>query len=105
MLQKLAEETNRWGEVKAKAGKLENELMYARFLTTTDDAVLKAFPLKVVFTLLDKVATYCKLKGLNPIVRVPDSLSRKYFLLPSFSEIALLDLLTWAQVGLAGASQ
>lgn len=103
-LQALASETKRWGELKAEAGKLEEELRHARYLTADDERVLKAFPKRVVLSFLDRAATYCSLKGLNPTVRIPDSLRSKYPLF-ALTEVSLLDLIAWARAGLAGVSQ
>ena len=105
LLDELRTETKRMADLKAEAGKLEKELMYARYLTTGDQAVLKLFPKEVVIAFLDRAASYCKLNQLNPMVRVPEGFSRKYYSIPSYTEVSLLDLIAWAEVGLAGASQ
>jgi hypothetical protein len=49
------------------------------------------------------VSTYCKLNQLNPLVRVPDGFSRKYSGIYSSTEVDLIDLIIWAEAGLAGA--
>jgi len=79
------------GDLKTEAGKLEKELTYARYLTTGDQAVLKAFPKEVVIAFLDRASCYCKLNQLNPMVRVPDGFSRKYSSISSYTEVGLLD--------------
>jgi len=103
-LQTLEEETKKWGELKTEAGKLEEELRYARYLTTNDERVLKALPQKVVLAFLDRAATYCSLKGLNGTIRMPDGLRSKYPF-AAYTEVALLDLIAWVRAGLVGASQ
>ncbi|TET37866.1 MAG: hypothetical protein E3J65_06090 [Dehalococcoidia bacterium] len=105
ILQGLAEETKKWGGLKAEAGKLEKELQFARYLVTGDDAVLKALPKQVVVAFLDRAATYCELNGLNPMVRVPEGLSFKYYSILSYAEVSLVDLIKWARRGLAGVSR
>ena len=105
LLDEMRAETKRLTALKAEAGKLEKELMYARYLTTGDQAVLKAFPKEVVITFLDRALEYCKLNQLNPIVRVPDGFPRKYSSVYSSTEIGLLDLIAWAEVGVTGAVQ
>jgi chromosome segregation ATPase len=105
LLDELRTETKRLADLKAEAGKLEKELMYARYLTTGDQAVLKLFPKEVVMAFLDRALSYCKLNQLNPMVRVPEGFSRKYYSIPSYTEVSLLDLIAWAEVGLAGVSQ
>lgn len=104
-LQELAEETKKWGELRAEVGKLEKELMYARYLTTGDQAVLKSFPKEVVITFLDRALSYCKLNQLNPMVRVPDGFPRKYSTVYSSTQVDLLNLIAWAEASLVGASQ
>jgi chromosome segregation ATPase len=107
VLVEIRGETKRLADLKAEAGKLEKELMYARYLTTTDQAVLEAFPMEVVFSLLDRVASYCQFKNLNAKVKMPDHMYDRYcpthFITPP--EVSLPDLITWLQVGLVGASQ
>ncbi len=105
LLDEIGKQTNRLADLKAEAGKLEKELMYARYVTTGDQAVLKAFPKEVVIAFLDRALSYCKLNQLNPTVRAPDGFSRKYSSISSYTEVGLLDLITWAEAGLAGAVQ
>ena len=105
LLAEMGVETKRLADLKAEAGKLEKELMYARYLTTGDQAVLKSFPKEVVIAFLDRASVYCKLNQLNPMVRVPDGFPRKYYSIPSYTEVSLLDLITWAEAGVVGALQ
>ena len=105
LLDELRTETKRLGDLKAEAGKLEKELMYARYLTTGDQEVLKLFPKEVVMSFLDRALSYCKLNQLNPMVRIPDGISRKNHHIPSYTEVSLLDLIAWAEAGVVGAVQ
>lgn len=105
LLDEMRVETKRLADFKAEAGKLEKELMYTRYFTTGDQAVLKAFPKEVVLAFLDRAAGYCKLNELNPMVSMPDGLRQKYSLMLSFAAVSLLDLITWAEAGLAGVPQ
>jgi len=105
LLAEIRVETARLANLEAKAGKLEKELMYARYLTTGDQAVLKTFPKEVVIAFLDRASVYCELNQLNPMVRVPDGFSRKYSSISSYTELGLLDLIAWAEAGFAGALQ
>ena len=105
LLAEMRVETKKLADLKAEAGKLEKELMYARYLTTGDQAVLKSFPKEVVIAFLDRASSYCRLNQLHPMVRVPDGFSRKYSSISSYTEAGLLDLITWAEVGVAGALQ
>ena len=103
-LQTLDEEIIRWGKLKEEAGKLEKELKYARFFTTSDQAILKEFPKELVLTFLERVAIYCKLNELNPEVKMTNGISRKIPLYGA-SGVTLLEIIAWAEAGLAGAIQ
>jgi hypothetical protein len=92
-------------QLNAKAGKLEKELMYARYFITGDEAVLKPLTKEIVIVFLERALTYCKLNQLNPKVRMPDSLNTKYSVIYSSTGIDLIDLIIWAEAGLAGASR
>jgi chromosome segregation ATPase len=105
LLAEINIETVNLAQLNAKAGKLEKELTYARYFTTGDDSVLKSFPKEVIIAFLERASVYCKLNQLNPMVRAPDGFSRKYPTIYSSTEVALIDLLRWAEAGLAGASQ
>ncbi|MBA7701670.1 hypothetical protein ES703_110414 [subsurface metagenome] len=105
LLAEIRVETERLSNLKAEAGKLEKELMYARYLTTGDQAVLKSFPKEVVIAFLDRAFEYCKLNQLNPRVKALDGFGRKYVGIESYAELELIDLITWAEAGLAGAVQ
>jgi len=59
LLEQIWAEMKKLGELKVEAGKLEKELMYARYFTTGDQAVLKAFPKEVVIAFLDRASSYC----------------------------------------------
>lgn len=104
LLDEIRVETKTLADLKGEAGKLEKELMYARYVSAADQTVLKSFPKEVVISFLDRALSYCKLNRLNPMVRATNGLSRKYSSL-SYTEVGLLDLITWAEAGLAGALQ
>jgi len=103
LLVEMRVETKRLADLKAEASKLEKELMYARYLTGGDQAVLKSFPKEVVIAFLDRALLYFKLNELNPIVDVPDELSRHSY--GGSSTVFLLDLLAWAEAGVVRALQ
>jgi hypothetical protein len=52
---------------------------------------------------MERASVYCKLNQLNPKVRVPDDFSRKYTSIFSSTQVELIDLIRWAEAGLAGA--
>ena len=105
LLAGIRAETKRLTDLKAEAGKLEKELRYARYFTTGDQAVLKELPKELVLTFLERAATYCKLNELNPEVKMTNGISRKFPLVYGTSEVTLLEIIAWAEAGLAGAVQ
>ncbi|MBA7550007.1 hypothetical protein ES705_42512 [subsurface metagenome] len=105
LLEEIRAETKRLAGLKAEAGKLEKELMYARYFTTGDEAVLKAFSKEVIIAFMERALTYCRLNQLNPEVSVPESLSCKYLSISSYTKFELLDLIAWAEAGLVEAGQ
>lgn len=105
LLEEIRAETKRLADLKTEAGALDRELIYARYFTTGNEAVLKAFPKEVAVTFMERALTYCKLNKLNPEVRVPESLSRKYLSISSYTKFELLDLIAWAEAGMVEAGQ
>jgi len=104
LLAEIRVETKRLADLKSEAGKLEKELRYARFFTTGDQAVLKELPKELVLAFLERVAIYCKLNGLNPEVKMTNGISRKIPLYGA-SGVTLLEIIAWAEAGLAGVVQ
>jgi len=105
LLAEIRVETKRLADLKSEAGKLEKELRYARFFTTGDQAVLKELPKELVLIFLERAAIYCKLNELNPVVKMPDGVRNKFPLVYGTSEVTLLEIIAWAEAGLAGVSQ
>jgi len=103
VLVEIKAETKNLADLNARAGNLEKELMLARYFTTGDQTVLKSFPREVVIAFMERALVYCKLNQLNPKVRVPDDFSRKYTSIFSSTQVELIDLIRWAEAGLAGA--
>ena len=103
LLAEIRVETKRLSDLKAEAGKLEKELRYARYFTTGDQAVLKELPKELVLIFLERAAIYCKLNELNPVVKMPDGIRNKFPLFYGTSEVTLLEIIAWAEAGLAGA--
>ena len=103
LLAEIRVETKRLSDLKAEAGKLEKELRYARYFTTGDQAVLKGLPKELVLIFLERAAIYCKLNELNPVVKMPDGIRNKFPLFYGTSEVTLLEIIAWAEAGLAGA--
>lgn len=105
LLEGIRKETERWGQLKAEAGKLEKELKYGRFLTAADDEVLKAYPEEMVCSFLDRVLRWCKLNNVNPLVKMPEAVSPPFLYIGRGAQLRLVDLIVWAEAGLAGESQ
>ena len=103
LLAEIRVEAKRLSDLKAEAGKLEKELRYARYFTTGDQAVLKELPKELVLIFLERAAIYCKLNELNPVVKMPDGIRNKFPLFYGTSEVTLLEIIAWAEAGLAGA--
>ena len=103
LLAEIRVETKRLSDLKAEAGKLEKELRYARYFTTGDQAVLKGLPKELVLIFLERAAIYCKLNELNPVVKMPDGIRNKFPLFYGTNEVTLLEIIAWAEAGLAGA--
>lgn len=99
-LTSLMEEVRRWGEIKAEAGKLEEELKIARYFAVKDPIMIKLLPKGAIAFLLEKVILWCELWGVNLEVKVPEWLSKKYLGISSWAEVGLADLLRWAYGGL-----
>jgi len=102
LLEGVRKETVRWGQLKAEAGKMENELKYARFLTAADDEVLKACAKEVVRSFFGRAAKWCMLNNMNPLVRMPEAIIPPSLYISRGAELPLIALIAWAETGLAG---
>jgi len=99
-LSSLMSEVRRFGSIKSEAGRLEEELKVARYFAVKDPFIIQLLPKGVIVFLLEKVILWCELRGINPEVKVPDWLSKKYLGISSWAEVGLADLLRWAYGGL-----
>lgn len=91
----------RFGEVKAEAGKLEEELKLARVVNAIIKypSTAKDLPIEYALLLQDAVAKFCMAKGVNPKVKAGDIMHSKYYL-GAHREVELRDLFDWAKRGL-----
>jgi len=103
LLDEIRVETDRLAHLKEEAGKFEKELIYAKCVTTSDEAVLKSLPKEVIIAFLGRALSYFNLNELNPIVSVPHNLPRYSY--GDSSTVFLLDLLAWAEVSVVEALQ
>lgn len=62
---------------------------------------MKTAPKQVVNVFLERVARYCQLNGLNPMVRTPHFITERYhMMISSYERVALLDLIGWVRTAL-----
>ena len=91
----------KYEELKAEAGKLEEELKLARAIQspTKYPTEAKELPLDLDLLMIETIIKHCRVGNVNPKVKAGDTISRKYPI-SSFMEVELLDLLEWACRGL-----
>lgn len=99
---KLGEFFENFGKLKAEAGKLEEELNFARNIQALIKYPTQAkdLPLDYDILMLRAVTQHCTVKNVNPKVKAGDKISKKYYGIYSSTEVELLDLLEWATKGL-----
>jgi len=92
----------RFGELKAEAGRLEEELMLARVIQSLIKypSEAKNIPLDYDIMMIKAIIKHCTVKGVNPRIKPLDSMLKKYTLL---SSMELIDILEWAHKGLVEA--
>jgi DNA repair exonuclease SbcCD ATPase subunit len=104
---KYEEYVKRFSELKAECGRLEEELRLARVIQALIKypSECKEIPLDYDILMLKAIISHCRVKGVNPKVRVGDAIGSKY-LISSSKEFELLDILELAlrglEIGLAG---
>ena len=101
LVEELRNEVKFIGEAKAEAGVLKRELAYARYFTANNDEALRTAGKELAEACLGLVAKWCRLKEVYCKTKVPDSMRSRYYGLSSYEEVALPDLIRWAQSGLA----
>jgi hypothetical protein len=89
------------GELKADAGRLEDEVMMGRLIWSalTDPAAAAAFPLDWVKKLVTSATLFCEKKDFNPVVRIPFDLADRSNSLYIDAKAGVADLLRWASIG------
>lgn len=103
LCRQLQDDITRWGDMRAKTGKLEEELKLARYfvkLPLSDEALsrlVEDIGAPVVMQYLTIALTWCQ-KKLNPKVRPPRAILKKYYSIGEYSEVELTDLITWSLV-------
>jgi len=99
---KFREDAKEFGELKAEAGKLGEELVLAKFflVARTFPDEMRKVPLKYIVPLVEVVRNVCAAKGFNPKVTPSDEVISEYYPINRFTEVGLVDLLKWALRGL-----
>ena len=101
LVKELRDEVKFIGEAKAEAGALRKELAYARCFTADNDEAIITAGKELAEACLGIVAKWCRLREVYCKTKLPDSMRSRYYGLSSYEEVALPDLIRWAQSGLA----
>ncbi len=107
LCQDLRDDINRWGDMRAEMGKLEDELKFARYfvkLPLSDEAIsslVADLSHQVVVQYLMIGLAWCR-SNLNPKLRPPREITKKYYNIGEYTEVELADVLIWALTMLIG---
>jgi DNA repair exonuclease SbcCD ATPase subunit len=107
LCQGLRDDINRWGDMRAEMGKLEDELKFARYfvkLPLSDEAIsslVADLSHQVVVQYLMIGLAWCR-SNLNPKLRPPREITKKYYNIGEYTEVELADVLIWALTMLIG---
>jgi hypothetical protein len=99
----LHDDIERWGDMRAEIGKFEDELKFARYfvkLPMSEEAMsglVDDISLQVVVQYLAIDLAWCR-KNLNPKLRPPREITKKYYNISEYTEVELTDVLIWALV-------
>ena len=97
----LHDDIRKWGDTRAEMGKFEEELKLARYfvkLPLSEDAIsdlVKDLAAPIVIQYLTIALTWCRQK-LNPKLRPPRVITERYYSISDYTEVELVDILTWA---------
>ena len=99
------EYSKKFGELKAEAAKLEEDLKLARIVNAIIryPAEAKDLPIDYDILMLNAIIQHCTIKNINPKVKAGELLAEKYYGIYPSTEVELLDLLKWANRGLTSA--
>lgn len=89
-------------ELRVEAAKLEKELTCARYLAANDEMLQKA-SIDIAEILLQTVVRYCRLRGFNHRVRVPQAVAQEGVFYSYYDGVPFLELLQWVVTGLSMA--
>jgi len=107
LCQRLRVDITKWGEVRAEMGKFEDELKFTRYfvkLPLSEEAIsslVADLSLQVVVQYLMIGLAWCR-RNLNPKLRPPREITKKYYNIGEYTEVELADVLIWALLMLIG---
>jgi len=105
LCQALSANIVKWGDVRAEMGKCQQEIKLARYFATiplSDEALsslVEDIGAPVVMQYLVIALAWCQRK-LNPKLRPPQAILKKYYSIREYSEVELADIITWALLAL-----
>lgn len=103
----LHDDIRKWGDTRAEMGKFEEELKLARYfvkLPLSEEAIsslVADLSLQVVVQYLMIGLAWCR-KNLNPKLRPPREITKKYYSIGEYTEVELADVFIWALLMLVG---
>ena len=103
LVEEVRNEVKAYTELKAESVRLEKELVCARYLAASDEALSKA-PVSIAEVLIRTVTRHCMARGVNPRVPVPELLNSESVFYSFYGGVQLLNLLGWVAAGLATAT-
>ncbi len=91
----------RYGELKAEAGKLEEDLKLGRImlLLIKYPSEARQVPLEYDALILSGIVNHCRAMGINPTLKLQDVVESKLWAIGSYS-VTLVELLEWSLKGL-----
>jgi len=103
----LHDDIKRWGDMRAEMGELEEELKLARYfvkLPLTEESLselVEDLATPIIIQYLTIALSWCREK-LNPKLRPPREITKKYYSIGEYTEVELADVLIWALLMLIG---
>ena len=103
----LHDDIKRWGDMRAEMGELEEELKLARYfvkLPLSEEALselVEDLATPIIIQYLTIALSWCREK-LNPKLRPPREITKKYYGISEYTEVELADVLIWALLMLIG---
>jgi len=103
----LHDDIERWGDMRAEMGELEEELKLARYfvkLPLSEEALselVEDLATPIIIQYLTIALSWCREKR-NPKLRPPREITKKYYSIGEYTEVELADVLIWALLMLIG---